>query len=181
MERLIASRYGQAFFSVALEGNKVTLIKDQVLAVKEALEKDDTLITFLDQPKVKLEDKIATVEKIFKEQIDKDFMGLLVLVIKKARQNFLLDILQVFLEACKAHEKLVVADVTSATELNDEQKAQLIKKLESSLSEKVELNITIDESLLAGFVIRVGDKVMDSSIKGKIDRMTKDLRKIQLT
>lgn len=181
MERLIAARYGKAFFSVALEGNKVELIKEQVEAVHSALKQDGDLIHFLNQPKIKLEDKIATVEKIFKEQIDKDFMGLLVLVIKKARQMYLLGILEVYLNECKAYFKLVTAEVTSATKLNEEQLANLKDRLEKSLDEKVELSVSIDESLLGGFIIRVGDKVVDSSIKGKIERMTKELRKIQLT
>lgn len=181
MERLVAKRYGKAFFSVAVESGKVEEIKEQVVAVKEFLDTDQELLKFLDEPKVKVEDKIAIVEKLFKSQLDKDFMGLLVLVIKKDRQDSLGAMMDVYLDEYQVYKKQVVAHVSAAATLTDEQVANLKKKIEDGMGKSVQLQVSVDESLIGGLVIRIGDNVIDNSVKGKIERMTKDLRKIQLT
>lgn len=180
MEGLVAKRYGLALFSVAVENQKVDKMKEEVESLLQLLNKDEELMDFLNHPKINVDDKVNTTEKIFKENIDKDLLGLIVVVLKKARQDYLSDILNYFLDEYKRYSKLVTAYVTSAVELQQEQKDKLKATLENRLNEKVHLDLQVDKSLIGGLIVRVGDNVIDNSINGKLLRLNKELRKIQL-
>ena len=85
------------------------------------------------------------------------------------------------LEAVREYRKIGKASVTSASELTVEQKQKIEKKLLDS-TEYVEfiMDYKIDPSIIGGLIIRIGDRVVDSSIKSKIELMKKDLMKLQL-
>ena len=81
----------------------------------------------------------------------------------------------------KEVKKIGVAHVTTALELTDEQKEQIVKRLlETTAYESFEMTYAVDKSLIGGMVIRIGDRVVDSSIKTKLYELSKDLKKIQV-
>jgi F-type H+-transporting ATPase subunit delta len=74
------------------------------------------------------------------------------------------------------HEKEIDVEVTSAVELSEEQLAEISNKLELRLERKVQLNCSIDETLLSGVIIRAGDLVIDNSARGRLDRLSDALQ-----
>ena len=75
----------------------------------------------------------------------------------------------------------VVSSSTTAVSLSDEQKKQLVVRLEETTKyESFEMNYQVDETLIGGMVIRIGDRVVDSSIKTKLYEMSRELRNIQV-
>ena len=81
----------------------------------------------------------------------------------------------------KEEKKIGIAYVTSALPLTGTQKANIIKRLlDTTKYEEFEMNYSVDKSLIGGVVIRIGDRVVDSSIKTKLYELSKDLRKIQV-
>ena len=90
-------------------------------------------------------------------------------------------IFRFFLDLVKEYKNIGVAYVTTAVELKDAQKEDLKKRLlETTKYETFEMHYQTDASLIGGMVIRIGDRVVDSSIKSKLEEMSRNLMKIQL-
>lgn len=181
MEKIVARRYGEALFAVAKEKEQIEEVKKDVVELLALLQEDDQLLQYLDHPKIKREDKQETIEKLFTDKLSKDLIGLMVLLLKKARQGYLVSILEYYLEEYKRHNKLATVYVQSAVELNDDQKNKLQQSIEKSRQEKVDIIYECDAQLIGGLVIRIGDNVIDNSIRGKLDDLTRSLKQYQLS
>jgi F-type H+-transporting ATPase subunit delta len=121
------------------------------------------------------------MEKVFKEEFSDTIVGFLVIIVQKGRYNDIPAIFQYFLEQVMEYKNIGTAKVTSAVALTDEQKAAVEKRLlEVTKYVKFNMEYAVDESLIGGMVIRIGDRVVDSSIRSQINSMAKDLMKIQL-
>ena len=109
-----------------------------------------------------------------------DLTSFLVIIVQAGRQKFI-KFFEYFLNTVKAYKHIGVAYVTSAVELSDEQKAAVRARL-LAITDNVayEMHFNVDASLLGGMVIRIGDKVVDSSIRTKLDTLSKNLMKIQI-
>ena len=98
----------------------------------------------------------------------------------KGRQAEILNVLEAFLDMVKAESGIIKAVVTSAIPLKEAQLEALREKLEASTKSKIELETIVDSSIIAGLVVRVGDKVVDASYKGEMQTLKKQLSKLKL-
>ena len=181
MAKLVAKTYGEALFQLALENGELDLIYDEILVAFDVLKENEDLVKFLNHPKISKENKIKTVEEIFKGRFHDTTVGFLVIIVEKGRYNEILSIFEYFIHTVREYKKIGTAYVSSATELNQDQKEKIENKLlETTNYETIDMNYAVDPSLLGGFVIRIGDRVVDSSLKLKLDLLKKELLKIQL-
>lgn len=182
MARLADKTYGQALFDLSLEENKIEVYAEEIKAVKDAFVLNPDLLTLLTHPQVPKEEKINVVTNSFKDFISDDVLGFLVIVVKAGRQALFMSIFDYFLKAVKLHKHIGQAYVTSALELTEIQKEAVKKRLlEITDNIEYEMHYSVDESLIGGLVIRIGDKVVDSSIRTKLDTISKGLMKIQIS
>lgn len=181
MAKLAAQTYGESLFELALEEEKLDLFLKEAEFVQQILTENEDLVKLMTHPKISKEEKQNVVENIFKSNISDEITGFLVLVIKKGRFKEIKSILSYFIARVKEYKKIGVAFVTTAVELREEQKQALVKRLiETTEYETMEMNYTVDSSLIGGMIVRIGDRVVDSSIKHKLSNLTRDLLKIQL-
>lgn len=181
MAKLVSKTYGDALFELALEKNSVDALYEEVGAVQKVFLEHSDLVKLLNHPKIDKEDKIHVVENVFKDRISEDLTGFLTIVVRKDRHNDIFKILEYFISRVKEYKKIGVAYVTTAVEMTDAQKKDVEKKLLDTTSyEKFEMNYSVNPELLGGIIIRIGDRVVDSSVKSKIDALSKELMKIQL-
>jgi F-type H+-transporting ATPase subunit delta len=109
-------------------------------------------------------------------------MGFLTVIVEKGRQKEINAICEYFINTVKEYKKIGVAYVTSAVELKEEQKAQLMGKLLGTTSyQEFEMVYQVDPSIIGGLVIRIGDRVVDSSIKTQIYELRRSLSKLQIS
>ena len=109
-------------------------------------------------------------------------MGFLAVIVDKGRQKEIPAICEYFINAVKEYKKIGVAHVASAVELNEGQKARLVEKLLNTTQYvDFEMDYQVDPSIIGGMVIRIGDRVVDSSIKTQIYELRRSLLKLQLT
>lgn len=182
MAKLICATYGGALFELAVEENKVDSLYEEALAVVQSFYDNKELMGFLNHPKVDIAKKKQTIEDIYGKFMSKDMVGFLSLIVEKGRYNSIISIMEYFLERVKEYKKIGVAFVTSAKELSEAQKAAVLDKLLATTDYvEYEMNYQVDESLIGGLVIRVGDRVVDSSIKTKLSELKRELTKIQLS
>lgn len=175
MAELVAGRYGTALFELAVENNRVDAIKEEVINLKNILSEEKEFVELIKHPRISLEARRKMVEDIFEGKISDELLGLIDLTIQKGRQNFLIEIFEDFLSLVNNYYGIAVVSVTSHTALSDAQKQQLIKKLETITKKTVSIVEYIDETLIGGIVLRMGDRIVDYSIKGMIGKMTKQM------
>lgn len=181
MAKIISKAYGEALFELAIEKNELESIAEQVNVLADAFAENPELIKLLSHPKISKEEKITVIESIFKGRMSDDIVGFLVIIVEKDRGSEIEDILKLFQAKVREYKKIGVALVTSAIELSTEQKQKVEQKLlQQTDYETFEVEYKVDESLIGGMIIRIGDRVVDSSIRSKLDNLTKELRKVSL-
>ena len=103
------------------------------------------------------------------------------IVVEKDRQNDLLPVFDYFIRRVKEFKRIGAASVVSAVELSEEQKERLREKLLASTDYVMfEMDYQVDPALIGGMVIRIGDRVVDSSIRTRLYEMKKELLQLQM-
>ena len=166
-------------FAVALEENRMDEFFEAAVALGEILRTNEDFSKLMNHPKIMKEDKVKIVEETFATRLPKEFVGLMTLMVEKGRANDMLAVFDYFVSLVKEEKKIGKANVTTAIRLSDQQKKRVEEKLlETTKYESFEMNYQVDESLIGGMVIRIGDRVVDSSIKTKLYELSRELRNI---
>jgi F-type H+-transporting ATPase subunit delta len=181
MGKLVSTTYGDALFATALEEKRLDEFFEAGKVVADILKSNEDLKQFMHHPKIIKENKIQMIEETFGARIPKEMVGLMVLMISKGRANDMLSVFEHFLNLVKEEKKIGQVEVTTPAELTDLQKSKVEQKLlETTKYESFEMNYHVDEALIGGMVIRIGDRVVDSSIRTKLYDLTRELRKVQV-
>lgn len=181
MAKLVSKVYGDALFETAMEINKVDALYEEAAALVTILNDNPDLGVLLNSPKVVKEEKVAIMDQIFSKKVEKELMGFLTIIVEKDRQNDLIPIFEYFIARVKEYKKIGSVSVTSAVELKADQKKRLEEKLLATTHYvELEMHYQVDADLIGGMVIRIGDHVVDSSIKTRLYELKKDLSKLQL-
>ena len=176
MAKLVSKTYGEALFDLALEENTVDQITEEVNVLLSVLASNEELTKLFTHPKVLKQEKINVIENVFKGRFSDTIVGFLVLIMQKGRYEEINAIFEYYLNRVREHRNIGVAHVTSAIELNKEQRAKIEEKLLATTKyQQFEMNYTVDKSIIGGLIVRIGDRVVDSSIKNQLKNMTKAL------
>lgn len=176
MAKLVSKTYGEALFDLALEENTVDQITEEVNVLLSVLASNEELTKLFTHPKVSKQEKINVIENVFKGRFSDTIVGFLVLIMQKGRYEEINAIFEYYLNRIREHRNIGVAHVTSAIELNKEQRAKIEEKLLATTKyQQFEMNYTVDKSIIGGLIVRIGDRVVDSSIKNQLKNMTKAL------
>ena len=181
MAKLVSKTYGDALFAVAVEEDRLDEFWEAAKSVSDVLDSKQDFWQFIFHPQIAKEDKIKVIEESFTGKIPAELIGLMTLMVSKGRAEELQSVLSYFIDLVKEEKKIGKAYVTTAVELNEKHRKEIEEKLLSTTSyESFEMDYQVDESLIGGMVIRIGDRVVDSSIKAKLQNLTRELRKIQV-
>ena len=181
MAKLISKTYGDALFETALEKQRVDELFTEAETVLATFNENPDFGRLMTHPKILKEEKLALIEEAFKGRISDEMTGFMLIVVKKDRFGEMKNILEYFISKVKEYKNIGVAFVTTPTELNDTQKAAVEKKLLDTTSYKtMEVHFDLDEALIGGMVIRIGDRVVDSSVKTKLEELKRQLLKVQV-
>ncbi|MGL6167023.1 MAG: ATP synthase F1 subunit delta, partial [Fusobacteriaceae bacterium] len=150
-----------------------------VLDVFALLKEVDTLYNknpefreFFQHPLVKKEDKLALIEKIFSEKTEIE-KNIVLYLVERGRIIEIKSILEEYKTLYYNENRIVDVKATFASEITDEQKKKLIEKIEKNTNKKVNLEFTIDTTLIGGAILKIGDKIIDGSIKTQLGNMAK--------
>ncbi|MCI5613516.1 MAG: ATP synthase F1 subunit delta [Agathobacter sp.] len=181
MAKLVSTTYGDALFELALEMNQVDAFQEEVKAIMEALEQNRDLAKLMNHPKITKEEKVKLVEEIFTDRVSKELVGLMTMLVEKGHGNEMLSTFAYFIQRVKEHKNIGTAYVTSAMDLSEEQKKAIEKRLlETTKYVEFEMHFDTDAELIGGMIIRIGDRVVDSSVRTKLSDLTRQLSQIQL-
>lgn len=181
MAKLISKTYGEAIFELAVAENRVDALSEEIQTVLKGLEENPEFSEIMKHPKIIKEEKLQIIENVFKGRVSDELTGFIRLIVEKDRYGQLEEIMQYFLDEVKSLKGIGVAWVRSALPLREEQKKQIeAKLLETTSFREMEMRYQVDDTLIGGMVIRIGDRVADSSILTKLSHLEQQLLKIQL-
>lgn len=182
MAKLVEKVYGDALFQLALEENKVNDFLLEAREIQNCILNNTQMTQFMSHPGIAKKKKISLVEEILGNHLSKEIVGFLVLIIEKGHYNQLKDILIYFKNQVKEYKHIGVVSITTPSELKVEQMTQIEEKLlRTTTYEKLEAHYYVDESLIGGMIIRMKDRLIDSSLKTKLEKLTKELLNIRVS
>ncbi len=181
MAKLVSATYGEALFELAAEEGREEEFLDEVNQLKVLLGENPDFGRLMNHPKILKEEKIKVLENVFSGRMSKELLGFLHLVVTKDRYGEIDAILDFFVNKVKEQKRIGIAYVTTAISLNETQKKEIEEKLLATTSfVKMEMHYRVDEDLIGGMVIRIGDRVVDSSVKTKLFELQRELLKMQI-
>ncbi|ELR64199.1 ATP synthase delta chain [Photobacterium marinum] len=170
----IARPYAKAAFDFAVENGELAQWAE-MLAFTAEVAKNDTIKDILDGGFAA--DKLTEIFlSVCGEQLNEFGQNLVKVMAENGRLKVLPAVCDEFLLLKSEHEKTIDAFVTSSVALDDSQLEAISTKLEERLERKVKLNCSVDETLIAGVVIRAGDLIIDNSVRGKLNRLSDALQ-----
>ena len=176
MAKQVSKTYGSALFEVAMENNTLDSTLEEVLFVKQTFLENEDLTKLLLHPNIEKEEKIKVIENIYKGKISDEITGLMIMLITKGHQKDFLSVFDYVIAAIKEEKGIGIAYISSAVELNENQKIRIEQKLlETTKYQTIEGVYQVDKDLIGGLVIRIADTVVDSSLKTQIANLSKSL------
>lgn len=172
----IASRYAKSLLDLAVEQNKLELILGDIKGFAAACENRD-LELLLKSPIVKTDKKLSILNAIFGGKVDELTMAFLTIVAKKGREAALPQIADKFIAMYNTHSKITKVIITTAQPMGEVEFAKVKAKLAASniTEENLDIETKVDDSIIGGFVIEIGDKLYDASIAHKLEKLKKEL------
>lgn len=181
MAKLISKTYGDALFELAVEENKVDVLLEEIEQLQKILAENADFNRLMNHPKIINEEKIEVAKNVFGGRVSEELLGFLTIIISKDRYREIDAILEYFVAKVKEYKGIGIATVTTAVPLKNDQCQEVEKKLlDTTKYQSMEISYDVDASLIGGMVIRIGDRVVDSSIKTKLSELQKDLLKAQI-
>lgn len=167
---LVAKRYSEAFFSLALDKNKVGEYKEDLKLVLDTFKGVDSIDLFFASEKITKQEKKDLIEKSFNEKISVDAKNLLKLLVDKGRMGYITEIAEDYFHLANENLNICEGLIESVRPIDETR----IKELETLLAKNgqtVVLKQKINKSLISGFRITLNNEVIDGSMKSKIDQM----------
>lgn len=168
----ITTPYAEAFLQVCdIRGDTESVVQ-QARDILSLWRESPELRAAMASPVLEVEAKKAVLVKLFGDSLSEPFINLLRLLTDRQRIAHLDAVLERLLDLYRDQNRIALATVTSATPLSEEQQARMAEKVRSVAgTDKVEINQLVDPSLIGGFVLSVGSKVIDASLAGQVRRL----------
>ena len=166
-----AKVYAQALIEVAEELKCLGPVYDDLQALRALYDGNADFRLLFTSPRIDREDKWAAIRETFEGKVVKPVLGLLHILIVKGREMLLDNVVDQFLRIKDQHEHRVHAYVTVAQPLDDEFRAELKKRLEGSSGDEIVIHETVDPAALGGAAIRIGDKVIDRTLRTRLSAL----------
>ena len=172
---VIATRYAESLLSLALEKNCVEKYKEEIALINKSFD-DANVLPFFMSSKVSKTQKKELIKNIFEGKIEKYVLNFLYVLIDRERINHYKEIFKEFIHMCNNELNIMEGIIEVSRPLDKE----LIRELEKALStndKKIELHEKINKSLISGFKVTIENKVIDNSMKQRIENMSETLKR----
>jgi len=170
----IAEVYARSLFEVAQEHDQLDEIREELGEFADVLSENRQLQVFFFSPYFSSEEKKDNVPKVI-EGGNEYFVRFLQVLAEKHRLPVLFRVRRAFDEMWAKEQRLLEVSVTSAVPLDEETVNGIGKKIEEQTGQRVELSSTVDPDLIGGIVIRVGNKVLDASVRNRLERFRRSV------
>ncbi|HEX7065637.1 MAG TPA: F0F1 ATP synthase subunit delta [Bacillales bacterium] len=173
MSEAVTKRYARALFEVAEEHGKIDQVEEDLNAVVQAFKDEKAEKVFLN-PRLDAEAKKKLVET-FAGTVTSEVANFLKVLVDQHRENELADMAKEYSAAANEARGIVKATVTTAVPLSDEEKKRLAEQFGKAIDKKIQLEEKVDREIIGGVLIRIGNRVYDGTVAGKLSRFKQNL------
>lgn len=161
----LANRYAKSLLTLSMERNQLETVYKDMEFLHSVAKLNKEFAVVLKSPVISPEKKEAIIEAVTKGRISDLTFLFIRLLIRKGREMNLPDITTAFIDQYKAHQQIYPVKLTTATPVSDELKESIVNQIKSETALKnIELTTEVDDNLIGGFVLQIGDKQVDASI-----------------
>ena len=169
---LVSDRYASALYDLAAEKKLVDSVLGDLSNLKNILKDNKELSLVVKSPLITSIDKLNIFESLLKKINANELTTTFIKVIEKNKRfSNLASIITQFININSQKRGDVIADITSADELNDDQKNNITNQLKSILGDKLSLSFDVDKNIMGGLIVKVGSKMIDTSLANKINKL----------
>ncbi|MEH3113996.1 ATP synthase F1 subunit delta [Pedobacter terrae] len=171
----VASRYAKSLIDLAIENNALQDAYNDMVLFEKVVDETPELEAILNNPIVPLDKKTGILNGIFADKVGKLTITFFKTVVNKGRSAILFATAKQFVQQYNQIKGIVTADVISATALGAEAKEQIVAIVKKELgANQVIVNEKVNEKLIGGFILKVGDKQFDASIASGLSKLKKE-------
>ena len=164
----IARNYAEALLALARKAGDLPAWGRLIDDIASAVERDDRLRHFLEAPQISADQKMTVLAKAFEDRAPRLFVRFLQRLVRNRRQMLIPEIASEYRDLVDEVEGRVHAQVTLATPVDDEQRASIARQLTQTFGKPVVPQVRINPNILGGIIVRVGDRVMDGSVRRRL-------------
>lgn len=173
---VVSERYAQALFEISQNENLTEKIQEDLKLVNDTLKQYPEFNTLLLHPVISNQDKKEMFTKIFSGKINGYTENIINLLVDKKREGLIPEISDIYRQMYNNLHSRVIADVYTSVEIGEAELALLRKRLETYLDKQVEIDNHVDENILGGVLVKIGDRVIDGTLRTKFENMARNLR-----
>lgn len=177
----LAVKYAQAIYELAAEKDMLDVVEQELRLVESTIASYDDLSTLVYHPQVLAQAKKETIHKIFGQDITDIVLKFLLLLMDKRRESLLPGIIYEYVKMANQARNIVEAEVTTALPLVESQQTALVNKLSLVTGKKVVLKTQIDQGIIGGIIVKIGDKLIDGSVVRQLATLKKALLNNEVT
>jgi len=168
---LIGNRYAKALIALANEQGKLEEVYQDMKFFETVCSENDEFRKIMANPIVRHEKKFGILKKIFENRVTNVTFSIFNVLTRKNREQLLYPIAQEFHKLYDEQKGIQKVQISTPVALTDAQKAEFSKVVSESTKKTVELTEKIDESLIGGYVLKIGDTQIDTSVKHKLNEL----------
>ncbi len=173
----VAKPYARALYEAAVEQNVLTSITDDIEKMRGLIEQSEELAQFINTPLLSPQIKSDTFQELFTDGMHPLTINFFKLLAQKQRERYLVAIMDVFSDIVDEAAGRIVAKVTTAVPIRQDQEQRLIQQLSAYSGKQVRLETETDEQIQGGFIVKLGDTVFDASVATQLQRLKRQLAK----
>jgi F-type H+-transporting ATPase subunit delta len=170
----IAEVYARSLFEVAQERGKLDVVREQLGAFADALAEDRELSVFFFSPYFSTEEKRDGLTRVLVDA-DETIVNFLELLIEKHRMPVLFRIRRVYDRLWERENRVLPVEITSAVELDEQTVKSIGERIGERTGQRVELTARVEPDILGGVVLRVGNQILDASIRNRLERLRRQV------
>jgi len=173
----VAVRYAKSLISLAIENKKLDKVKADIDMLNSLCLEVKPFHNFIKNPIINSYKKLGIFKKLFENRIDDLSYKFIEIITKKGREDILPEIGEEFIKEYREYKNIEIVAITTPIELDEELKNEFISLTKKLISKDktVEIHEEVNEDLLGGFILRVGDKQIDDSVSSKLRDLKKKL------
>jgi len=177
----VAKKYAHALFFAARDKGLIDAAYEQLDDLKAFVQKDPTLLRFLSAPQVLEDHKLALVRTAFGPRLERLFVEFLIVLVNKHRVAHLAEIIDEFLRLVEAEKGIGRATVITAGPLDEQQRAELIRRLAAKSGLTIQIEEKVDPQILGGMIVIMHNEIIDGSVRHGLDLIEDQLAKVKVS
>jgi F-type H+-transporting ATPase subunit delta len=173
----LAGRYAKSLIDLSLERGQLEEVYKDMIYLNAVCTVSREFVNVLKSPVISPDKKVQILEAVTGGKIGELSASFIKLLIKKGRETFLPEIVSAFIDQYKDHEGIYVVKLTTAAPVSEELKKAIVNKIQTqTVMKQVELNTEVNEGIIGGFILEVGDHLVDASIAFELNNARKQFQ-----